>query len=255
MSSDDHQHKTNHDVAVFARRRPRVWTSVIAITAVILGAAFLLGQEGAGAMGGRNFQAMQVPEAAPATSSVDTGGEPTQTRLRSEPSLGLAVCVRLCDGYFFPINAATGGEATCNAQCPDAPSALYRELAGSDNIEDAISATGTPYSALPAAGRYRSIVDGACTCHRKNVNYSKMILKDPTLRKGDMVMTPTGLVVYEGSNNSVVRQEDFVAVAQSRLAPAKMRDDLSKLRSSGDGGWGFVSTAPAIGKLGLLLAP
>jgi hypothetical protein len=206
-------------------------------------------------MGGRNFQPMEVPEAAPATSFIVTRGATTQTRRGSGPGLGLAVCVRLCDGYFFPSNAASGGDATCAAQCPDAPSALYREPAGSDSIEDAISTTGASYTALPAAGRFRTVSDSACTCHREAVSYSKRILHDPTLRKGDMVMTPKGIVVYEGSDSSAIRWADFVDVAKSRLAPSAMRADLSKLRSSGADGSNTLSYAPATSREGFLATP
>ena len=45
-------------------------------------------------------------------------------QLRSE-----AVCVRLCDGYFFPLPVAaydTASQATaCNSLCPDAPTDVY----------------------------------------------------------------------------------------------------------------------------------
>src|ERR1700753_404250 len=50
------------------------------------------------------------------------------------------VCVRLCDGSFFPLTNA-GADATsqanaCNSLCPDAPTEVYYRN-GSEKIEDA----------------------------------------------------------------------------------------------------------------------
>jgi hypothetical protein len=156
-----------------------------------------------------------------------------QRELRKADFLaGPANCVRLCDGSFFPSNSASGGDATCQAQCPDAPTALYIERAGSDRIEDSVSVSGAPYTDLPVAGRYRTIVDNTCTCHRHKVSYLSAMLQDRTLRKGDAVMTPTGIVVYEGKSAGASRPEDFVALAQDKSLSRDVRENLSRMQSN-----------------------
>ena len=69
-----------------------------------------------------------------------------------------AVCVRLCDGFYFPSVVSSGGDEACASQCPDAPTAFYSMPAGSDKIDDAVSLTGAPYSALPVANRNQRVI-------------------------------------------------------------------------------------------------
>ena len=114
------------------------------------------------------------------------------------------VCVRLCDGYFFPLAAASGPtadadeEAACRVQCPSARVALYFLPGQSDRIEDAADARGEPYSALPAAFRYRSAGAPACGCRRGGAP-GLAYWRDPTLKSGDAVMTADGVVVFRGA--------------------------------------------------------
>ena len=126
------------------------------------------------------------------------------------------VCVRLCDGYFFP--APASGQAGCASLCPGAETALYRMPGGSDRIEDAVSASGARYSALPAALSYRTTIANACAC-RSAPDSTAELMRDPTLRKGDAVMTETGLLVYRGAGSSQHQLRDFSTLAQARLSP------------------------------------
>lgn len=126
------------------------------------------------------------------------------------------VCVRLCDGYFFPAPAT--GEAGCASLCPGAQTALYRLPGGSDHIEDAISSSGARYSALPAALSYRTTVDNACAC-RSAPDSEAELMRDPTLRKGDAVMTLRGMLVYRGGGADRHQQRDFATLAQAGLSP------------------------------------
>jgi hypothetical protein len=139
-----------------------------------------------------------------------------------------AVCVRLCDGSFFPLNgvASRGGEAVCASQCPGAPTQVFYLAAGSDQIENAAASNGQRYNALPVAFRYRTTVDNTCTCGGKNARENAMaLLEDPTLRKGDLIMTDAGVRVFRGAHALPYDMNDFVGVAQSTLPPAE-RDAL-----------------------------
>jgi hypothetical protein len=159
----------------------------------------------------------------------------TTTPEHKSAASGRSVCVRLCDGAFFPIAGDSGHdqEAACEAVCPDAPTALYRERAGSDRIEDAVSASGAPYTALPVALRYRTTLDNSCTCHRARAQqYS--ILRDPTLRKGDTVMTPNGFVVFQGSRQSPYAQSDFATLADAPMSKDQRAALMAMQRASTD---------------------
>jgi hypothetical protein len=143
------------------------------------------------------------------------------------------VCVRLCDGFFFPASVPAGAsnaaseEAACTGLCPDAPIALYYRPRGSDKIEDAISATGQPYSALPIALRFRSTQDNTCTCHRSLAS-ALSPLHDSTLRKGDALMTPKGFMVFHGVEQAKHTPGDFAALAAATL-PKDQRATLQSL--------------------------
>lgn len=93
----------------------------------------------------------------------------------SRPELGLqsgfrTICVRSCDGYFFPINQfgtndriATDIEL-CKASCPGAVVNLYLQP-NDREVDGAIEAqTGLAYTALPTAYHYRTSLDSSCSC-------------------------------------------------------------------------------------------
>ena len=118
-------------------------------------------------------------------------------------SVRSAVCVRLCDGFYFPSVVSSGGDEACASQCPDAPTAFYSMRAGSDKIDDAVSLTGAPYSALPVANRNQTFFDNTCTCHRSSVSsYIADLLHDRTLRDGDLVMTAKGFRCSRATNQA-----------------------------------------------------
>jgi hypothetical protein len=172
---------------------------------------------------------MAAPDVtAAAAADVQTDDERKGTRAN-----GLAVCVRLCDGFFFPSATRSGGDEACAAQCPDAPTARYTEPAGSDRIEDAVSMRGALYSALPVANRYQTTFDNTCSCHRSLIHgYSASALTDPTLRKGDLVMTPRGFLVFQGANTRSVTPSDFVALSQAPSLSKDLRAALVAMESA-----------------------
>jgi hypothetical protein len=103
--------------------------------------------------------------------------------------------VRTCDGRYFPISASDGESraASCNSFCP----ASETKVVYGSHIENAATETGKPYSELPNAFRYRSELVAGCTCNGKDqIGLAPVkIENDPTLRKGDIVAGPNGLMV------------------------------------------------------------
>jgi hypothetical protein len=79
------------------------------------------------------------------------------------------LCVRLCDGYFWPISFATTethferDANTCRASC-NAPAALYFYPNPGGQPEDMVDLAGRPYAALSKAFLYRTRYDAACKC-------------------------------------------------------------------------------------------
>jgi hypothetical protein len=81
------------------------------------------------------------------------------------------LCVRLCDGYYFPLSFSTraGGfardAARCAASCGRQARLFYHANPGG-SVETMMDLAGRPYSALPAAFRYRASLVSGCGCYR-----------------------------------------------------------------------------------------
>ena len=79
------------------------------------------------------------------------------------------VCVRLCDGYYFPVSFSTTegnfdrDQATCSNSC-GSPARLYVAPSSSDDVSELRSVDGQPYSKLPTALLYRTKYDAQCRC-------------------------------------------------------------------------------------------
>jgi hypothetical protein len=154
-----------------------------------------------------------------------------------------AVCVRLCDGFFFPAAIASAGDAGCASQCPGAPTELYSMT--SDRIDDAYSAsTGAPYTRLPVAKRYQTERESTCSCHRDGVaSTASELAHDDTLRRGDIVMTTDGFRVYEGAGWGASKAQDFVSVSKAGLP----REETAQLSAMEHANAGHVApSAPTI---------
>src|ERR1700710_151708 len=108
---------------------------------------------------------------------------------------GQAFCVRTCDGRHFPLPASDNASraASCNSFCP----ASETKVVYGSNIDNAATETGKSYSELPNAFRYRNELVEGCTCNGKDqIGLAPVkIENDPTLRKGDIVAGPNGLLV------------------------------------------------------------
>ena len=206
----------------------------VAAAAILLAGAFVIAGGLAWAFGGgragRPLWKWQPPRSQrPRPSDVQTHRNREATRAN-----GLAVCVRLCDGFFFPSATSSGGDEACAAQCPDAPTARYTEPAGSDRIEEAVSTQGALYSALPVANRYQTASDDICRCHRSlTPDYSASVLNDPTLRKGDIVVTPKGLLVFQGAKISYDHVFGFRCLVASALFARKRTRGHGRLGARG----------------------
>jgi hypothetical protein len=142
------------------------------------------------------------------------------------------VCVRLCDGFFFPLPASASPnadtEGVCRALCPAAGVALYFLPENSDRISEAANARGEPYSALAAAFRYRSAGAPACGCRRAG-EQGLAYWRDPTLKNGDAVMTADGIVVFRGAaGGAPYGAEAFTPVDTAPLG-ATRRTEFSAL--------------------------
>ena len=80
------------------------------------------------------------------------------------------LCVRLCDGYYFPVSFSTlpnhfqRDAQLCQSQCA-APAELYYHQNPGGAVEQALSASSQqPYTSLKSAFRYRKEFVSGCSC-------------------------------------------------------------------------------------------
>ena len=108
---------------------------------------------------------------------------------------GRPVCVRACDGYFFPLSnvpgGRQGGDDLCQALCPGAEAALYYLPSDSD-LDRAVSAKGKPYAHLPAAYRFQKSHDPSCSCRKQGQTWAEALRKAEAMldrKSGDIIVT------------------------------------------------------------------
>lgn len=108
------------------------------------------------------------------------------------------VCVRTCDGFYFPISYSTvpsrfaADAQACQRLCPAAQVSLYTYHNPGEQIEQAVSADGAPYTALPSAFRYRKEVVSGCSCRSPGESWAQALRNaddSSTLESGDIVVT------------------------------------------------------------------
>jgi hypothetical protein len=79
------------------------------------------------------------------------------------------LCVRMCDGFYFPISHAASSAALtrhaeeCTAACGGDARHFYHANPGGD-VEDMVDLTGRAYASYPTAFRYRKTLVKGCRC-------------------------------------------------------------------------------------------
>jgi hypothetical protein len=87
-----------------------------------------------------------------------------------------AICVRSCDGGFFPLNfsarRANLDQLTelCKALCPNTEVAVYTRNPARD-VSSALSVDGQPYNDLPNALKFEKSVEPNCGCKAPNQSW------------------------------------------------------------------------------------
>jgi hypothetical protein len=112
--------------------------------------------------GGGRDEEEELPQT-PIYRSIDPSG-----RYRS-------VCVRLCDGFYYPVHYSIYGSQVgqdaqqCQANCA-APAELYVYRNPGQDIEQAVSLSGSAYMDLPVALRFKKEYVKGCSCKQAEYN-------------------------------------------------------------------------------------
>lgn len=111
------------------------------------------------------------------------------------PSSFRTVCVRLCDGFFFPVSYSVSparfgpDETICRRTCPGTEAALFTYPNPGGAIENAVSTNGTPYRQLPNAFLYQKRFVPDCSCKPANMSWAEALANtDTDATRGDIVV-------------------------------------------------------------------
>jgi hypothetical protein len=109
------------------------------------------------------------------------------------------VCVRTCDGAYFPVSFATvparfpDDDKTCKQLCPAAEAVLYTYRNPGEDMNQAVSISGQPYTTLPNAFKFRSEFNPSCSCKAAGQTWSDALKsvddKDAVAQQGDIIVT------------------------------------------------------------------
>jgi Protein of unknown function (DUF2865) len=133
------------------------------------------------------------------------------------------VCVRTCDGFYFPISFATvparfpDDEKTCKNLCPAAEATLFSYRNPGEDMNQAVSINGQSYSSSPNAFRYRQEFNPSCACKAAGQTWSDALKtiddKASAEQQGDIIVT-------EESAKKMSRAPAKGAAAKKGTAPA-----------------------------------
>ncbi|HTV32144.1 MAG TPA: DUF2865 domain-containing protein [Methylocella sp.] len=139
------------------------------------------------------------------------GEEPTKPHGGSQ-----AVCVRSCDGGFFPLSLSPRDSdpgqlaSLCQVLCPNAEVSVYTRSPNRE-ISSAVSLEGeTPYSEMPNALKFEKHFDPACTCKPPGKSWAEALAGAEEVlgraRKGDVLVTPeTSVELAKPSSETGIR--------------------------------------------------
>lgn len=117
------------------------------------------------------------------------------------------LCVRTCDGFFFPVSSQTtrnrfhADQARCEKNCPGAK--LFVQRAHAASIEEATDLSGRPYRLMPTAFLHRKRLVDNCSCRPEPWSEAEKI-RHEIYAANEVSMTPAGkAVVIAGSTDRV----------------------------------------------------
>jgi hypothetical protein len=107
------------------------------------------------------------------------------------------LCVRTCDGYYFPVSFATtparfqDDEQICQRTCPGTDVMLFSHRNPGGDVTQAVSASGKLYTELPTAFKYRQEFSPSCSCRKPGQSWADALgqNRDMTVERGDIIVT------------------------------------------------------------------
>ena len=169
----------------------------------------------------------------PATRAPRPAHKPARAKV--EPTYR-TVCVRLCDGAYFPISFATTrryfsrDSAACASRC-GAPARLYTYSAKNGSPQTMRDLDGVPYTNLETAFKYRTVHSPACSCKAQPwTEAAQRVQQMPS--QPSTADTPAAMKHHLSQAVEEVRQTDPLrdmidrAVQAAMMPPVTVEDNL-----------------------------
>ncbi|GJD47774.1 hypothetical protein OPKNFCMD_0485 [Methylobacterium crusticola] len=108
------------------------------------------------------------------------------------------ICVRLCDGAYFPMpnlpDGREGADEMCRALCPGTEAAAYSMPPTDGGLTQAAAIqTRRAYAALPNAFKFQKSFVPNCSCRGEGQSWAQALVKAESMlvrHKGDIFVTP-----------------------------------------------------------------
>lgn len=145
------------------------------------------------------------------------------------------LCVRTCDGYYFPISSAATrddfliDQNRCSAAC-GSEARLFYVPASRPDIDNALDISGRPYSALPKAFLYRKSLVNGCSCRAAPWSEAELARHRRYAEVEERLRPRTDTTALYGNEDqlppmarAILAMESAVAAAQvDEAGPSKM---------------------------------
>ncbi len=143
------------------------------------------------------------------------------------------ICVRKCDGFFFPVSSNANASRygldadLCRASCPNAETALFLQPVGQD-LDTAVSVDGMqPYSTLPNAFKYRKGVDAACSCRKQGQSWTEALAEAEKI------------LAVNGRSDAIVTEQKSLELSRPKTAtpptPARTPQNATRTAAAAPG--------------------
>jgi hypothetical protein len=169
------------------------------------------------------------------------------------------VCVRLCDGYYWPISFATSPEqfardaAVCERSCSSSARLFVYRNPG-QQPEQMVDLAGRRYARLDTAFNYRTTYDAGCQCRpeawaQESLDRHRMYALQAERRKGNQaaarelaslkakLATAKELAAAPAQRRAETRSGEEPVMRLGGQPPPRTRDRRSQSSSAGDDDW------------------
>jgi Protein of unknown function (DUF2865) len=148
-----------------------------------------------------------------------------------------AICVRQCDGGFFPVSySAYRGNlqdlnSLCQAQCPNAEASVYTKSLSRD-VETSVSIDGQSYMSHPNALKFQKQRVAACSC------------KPPGMSWAQALEGAESLLAFQRHHDSILTVEEAERLSRPLPIGGSSRRVANGQSTRRDGGSLDVATPP-----------